>query len=80
MFISILCDKITLFLTESTYLAFRKIEVRDGTPFDDSFLFVQKVPNSLWQKLVSSAFALLFTEISVVWVTEISVVRLQKFL
>ena len=32
------------------------------------------------QKLVSSAFALLFTEISVVWVTEISVVRLQKFL
>ena len=31
-------------------------------------------------QLVSSAFALLFTEISVVWVTEISVVSLQKFL
>ena len=31
-------------------------------------------------KVDSSAFALLFTEISVVWITEISVVRLQKFL
>ena len=31
-------------------------------------------------KLVFSAFALLFTEISVVWVTEISVASLKEFL
>ena len=43
-------------------------------------LMWQIIAVSYLLQLVSSAFALLFTEISVVWGTEISVSTLQKFL